>query len=110
MKTLTIRIDDNVFIKLNRIAIDNNQSMNKVVNKLIEETLLKPTVITNCIEEFDHKLNDIYSIIDKIDKRQRLHYKISKQHFANRAFLSNADVNEDKCLREILKKDNSYND
>ena len=33
------------------------------------------------------------------------HFKLSQQHFANFGYLSNADINEDKCLKETLGKD-----
>ena len=36
---------------------------------------------------------------------QYKHFRLSQQHFANFGYLSNADINEDKCLMEILKKD-----
>lgn len=110
MKKLTIRVDDDTFNKLNIRLKDTNQSMNKFVNKLIVDELLKPITITNCIEQLDKMIDDISNAIDKIDKRQQLHYRVTKQHFANRGFLSNADVNEDNCLKEILKKDNGFND
>lgn len=37
--------------------------------------------------------------------------KISKQHFANIGYLSNADIKEDKCLKEIYRQcKNGFND
>ena len=110
MKILTVRVDDNIFAQLDKIAINSRQSMNKVINKMIEKELLKPSLITNCIEGIDNKINILTNTIDKIEKKQNIHYKITKQHFANRAFLSNANVKEDKCLNEILDKANRFND
>ena len=38
------------------------------------------------------------------------HFKISSQHFANHGYLSNADINEDKCLNEVLNSKDSFNE
>ena len=53
-------------------------------------------------------MNIVQNYINYIEKKLLEDLKVTKQHFANRGFLSNADVNEDKCLKEIFK--NKFND
>lgn len=110
MKAITIRVDDYTFDRLNILAKENKLSLNKIITQIINETLERPTEMLNCLENFDSKLDNIIKEVEIISKRQISHIKVSKQHFVNHGYLSNADIKEDKCLKELLDKDNSFND
>ncbi len=109
MKKLTIRIEDYIYNRLNLVAIDNHTSINKIVASILKKFIDEPKEI-NYLKELDNKLNLINNSLDKISKRQYKHFRISQQHFANFGYLSNADINEDKCLQEILSNKDSFNE
>lgn len=109
MKKLTIRVDDYIFDRIALVAKDNNTSANKVANSILEKYINEPKEI-NYLKELDTKLQFIYNKLETISKRQYIHLKISKQHFANFGYLSNAVVEEDKCLNQLLDNKDSYND
>lgn len=110
MKAITIRVDDKTFDRLKLLSKENKLSLNKIIIQIINDYLNKPTEISNCLEDFNIKLNNLLKEINTISKRQLTHLKVSKQHFVNHAYLSNADINEDQCLKELLSKDNKFND
>ena len=109
MKKLTIRVEDYIYDRLNLVAKDNSISANKVVNAILEKYINEPREI-NYIKEIDKELKNINELIEKISKRQYKHFKLSQQHFANFGYLSNANINEDKCLKEILNNKDSFNE
>lgn len=104
MKKLTIRLEDYIHDRLNLVSKDNKTSINKTVEIILKEYIDNPKEI-NYLDEIDKKLKIIDEKIEKISKRQYKHFKLSQQHFANFGYLSNADINEDKCLKETLGKD-----
>lgn len=104
MKKLTIRLEDYIHDRLNLVSKDNKISINKTVGIILKEYIDNPKEI-NYLDEIDKKLKIIDEKIEKISKRQYKHFKLSQQHFANFGYLSNADINEDKCLKETLGKD-----
>ncbi len=109
MKKLTIRIDDYIYDRLNLVSKDNKVSINKIVASILEKYINVPKEI-NYLKELDTKLKMLNDNIEKISKRQYKHFKVSEQHFANFGYLSNADINKDKCLKEILNNKDDYND
>ncbi len=109
MKKLTIRIDDFIFDRLSLVAKDNSTSVNKIVNAILEKYINEPREI-NYLKELDVKLEEIYNSLEKISKRQYLHFKLSKQQFANFGYLSNANINEDKCLYELFNSKDNFNE
>lgn len=109
MKKLTVRIEDYIFDRLFLVAKDNSTSANKIVNAILEKYINEPREI-NYLKEIDSKLQKLNDNIEKISKRQYLHFKLSKQHFANFGYLSNADINEDKCLKQLLNTKDNFNE
>lgn len=109
MKKLTVRIEDYIFDRLFLVAKDNSTSANKIVNAILEKYINEPREI-NYLKEIDSKLQKLNDNIEKISKRQYLHFKLSKQHFANFGYLSNADINEDKCLKQLLNIKDNFNE
>lgn len=109
MKKITVRVDDNTYDRLSLVAKDNTTSVNKIINAIIEKYINEPKEI-NFLKEINIKLQKLNDIVEKISKRQYKHFKISEQHFANVGYLSNADINEDKCLKEILNSKDNFNE
>ncbi len=109
MKKITVRVDDNTYDRLSLVAKDNTTSVNKIINAIIEKYINEPKEI-NFLKEINIKLQKLNDIVEKISKRQYKHFKISEQHFANVGYLSNADINEDKCLKEILNNKDNFNE
>lgn len=109
MKKLTIRLEDYIYDRLFLVANDNNTSVNKVVSTILEEYINQPREI-NYLKEIDDKLKKLFELNEKISKRQYKHFVLSQQHFANFGYLSNADINEDKCLNEILNNKDKFNE
>ena len=109
MKKLTVRIEDYIFDRLFLVAKDNSTSANTIVNAILEKYINEPREI-NYLKEIDNKLQKLNDNIEKISKRQYLHFKLSKQHFANFGYLSNADINEDKCLKQLLNTKDNFNE
>lgn len=109
MKKITVRVDDNTYDRLSLVAKDNTTSVNKIINVIIEKYINEPKEI-NFLKEINIKLQKLNDIVEKISKRQYKHFKISEQHFANVGYLSNADINEDKCLKEILNNKDNFNE
>jgi len=103
MKKMTIRVDDYIYDRVSLIAKENKMSANKVIANIIKENINRNNDIDYC-----EKLDIVIKMLDKIDKRQISHFKVTKQHFANRGFLSNASISEDRCLNELFK--NKFND
>ncbi len=109
MKKITVRVDDNIYDRLSLVAKDNSTSVNKIINAIIEKYINEPKEI-NFLKEINIKLQKLNDVVEKISKRQYKHLKISQQHFANVGYLSNADINEDKCLKEILNNKDNFNE
>lgn len=109
MKKITVRVDDNTYDRLSLVAKDNTISVNKIINAIIEKYINEPKEI-NFLKDINIKLQKLNDIVEKISKRQYKHFKISEQHFANVGYLSNADINEDRCLKEILNNKDNFNE
>lgn len=109
MKKLTIRVEEYVYDRLFLVAKDNSTSTNKIVNIILEKYINEPKEI-NYLKEIDENLKRLNDNVEKISKRQYKHFKLSQQHFANFGYLSNANINEDKCLKEILNNKDSFNE
>ena len=109
MKKLTIRVDDYILDRINLVAKDNNTSANKVANSILEKYINEPKEI-NYLKELDKQLKLMNDKLETISQRQYIHLKISKQHFANFGYLSNAVVEEDKCLNQLLNNKDLFND
>jgi len=109
MKKVTVRVEDYVYDRLFLVAKENTTSTNKVINTIVEKYINEPKEI-NYLKELNDKLQIIIDYLEKISKRQYKHFKLSQQHFANFGYLSNADINEDKCLNEILNNKDSFNE
>ena len=109
MKKVTVRVEDYVYDRLFLVAKENTTSTNKVINTIVEKYINQPKEI-NYLKELNDKLQIIIDYLEKISKRQYKHFKLSQQHFANFGYLSNADINEDKCLNEILNNKDSFNE
>ena len=109
MKKITVRVEDYVYDRLFLVAKENSTSTNKVINAIVEKYINEPKEI-NYLKELNDKLQIIIDYLEKISKRQYKHFKLSQQHFANFGYLSNADINEDKCLNEILNNKDSFNE
>lgn len=107
MKRMTIRVDDYIYDGVCLIAKESKISANKVIANLVKDSLNKNNDI-DYSKNLNEKIDLLIKNIDKIDKRQLSHFKVSKQHFANFGYLSNADINEDKCLNELFR--NKFND
>ena len=109
MKKITVRVEDYVYDRLFLVAKENSTSTNKVINAIVEKYINEPKEI-NYLKELNDKLQIIIDYLEKISKRQYKHFKLSQQHFANFGYLSNADINEDKCLNEILNNKDKFNE
>ena len=109
MKKITVRVEDYVYDRLFLVAKENETSTNKIVNAIVEKYINEPKEI-NYLKELNDKLQKIIDYLEKISKRQYKHFKLSQQHFANFGYLSNADINEDKCLNEILNNKDNFNE
>ncbi|MBR1376685.1 MAG: hypothetical protein IJ565_02610 [Bacilli bacterium] len=109
MKKLTVRLDDYVYDRLNLVSNEEKISVNKIVASILKKFIDQPKEI-NYLNEIDKKLNDIIYKLEHISKKQTIHYKISSQHFANHGYLSNADISEDKCLKELLSRKDNFNE
>ena len=109
MKKITVRVDDYVYDRLFLVAKENSTSTNKIINAIVEKYINEPKEI-NYLKEVDEKLKLMNDYLEKISKRQYKHFRLSQQHFANFGYLSNADINEDKCLNEILNNKDNFND
>ena len=107
MKKITVRVEDNIYDRLFLIAKENSTSANKIINRMIENNINDPEGIKH-LEEMESILLSINNYLDKISKRQYQHFKLSQQHFANFGYLSNADIREDKCLKEVLNTMDSF--
>ena len=106
---LTIRLDEEVYRKLYFYANERKISVNKLVASMIDRCIDVPRDadffgnVMSCLKSLDKK-------IETISKRQYLHFKVSKQHFANFGYLSNAAIDEDKCLNQLLNTNKYFND
>ena len=109
MKKITVRVEDYVYDRLFLVAKENSTSTNKIINAIVEKYINEPKEI-NYLKELNDKLQKIIDYLEKISKRQYKHFKLSQQHFANFGYLSNADINEDKCLNEILNNKDNFNE
>ena len=109
MKKVTVRVEDYVYDRLFLVAKENTTSTNKVINTIVEKYINEPKEI-NYLKELNDKLQIIIDYLEKISKRQYKHFRLSQQHFANFGYLSNADINEDKCLNEILNNKDNFNE
>ena len=109
MKKLTVRLEDYIYDRLGLVANDNGISINKTIGVIVEKYIYETTEV-NYLKEIDDKFKIISDKLESISKNQHKHIKISKQHFANVGYLSNADINEDKCLKEILDHRDNFND
>ena len=109
MKKLTVRVEDYIYDRLDLVANENKTSINKVIASIIKKVVDSPKEI-NYLEEINKELDNLFKKIESISKRQYKHFKISSQHFANHGYLSNADINEDKCLNEVLNSKDSFNE
>lgn len=109
MKKITVRVEDYIYDRLNLVAKENTTSTNKIINAILEKYINEPKEI-NYLKEVDKKLKLMNDYLEKISKRQYKHFRLSQQHFANFGYLSNADINEDKCLNEILNNKDNFNE
>lgn len=109
MKKLTVRIDDYIYDRLILVAKENSTSINKVVHKILKKVIDQPKEM-NYIEEINNNLSCLINELSLISKRQSKSMLITKQLFANHGYLSNADINDDKCLNEILARKDKFND
>ncbi len=109
MKKITVRVDDYIYDRLSLVSKENSTSTNKIINAILEKYINQPREI-NYLKELNLKLDNIYNQIEKISKRQYIHFKLSQQHFANFGYLSNANIKEDKCLKEILDNKDHLNE
>lgn len=109
MKKFTVRLDDYIYDRLNLVAKDSRVSINKIIGVIVEKYIYESNEV-NYLKEIDNKLKMLSDKLESISKNQHKHIKISKQHFANVGYLSNADINEDKCLKEILEYKDKFND
>lgn len=101
MKKMTIRVDDYIYDRLNLIAKESKTSANKTIAKIIKDNINKNSDV-DYVNSLNKKLDYLIKNIEKINKRQVAHFKLSKQHFANVGYLSNANINEDETLKEIF--------
>ena len=100
MKIITLRVDNELYDQIYNISKQTSTSLNKTTKNIIADYLKSPRTIASFLSE-----------INTITRKQNLHLKISKQHFANIGYLSNADIKEDKCLKEIYRQcKNGFND
>lgn len=107
MKKMTIRVDDYVYDRVSLLAKESKTSANKIIVKIVKDNLNKNNDI-DYSKELNKKLDYLIRISDAISKRQLAHFKVSKQHFVNHGYLSNALISEDRCLNELFK--NKFND
>ena len=100
MKIITLRVDDELYDQIYNISKQTSTSLNKTTKNIIADYLKSPRTIASFLSE-----------INTITRKQNLHLRISNQHFANIGYLSNADIKEDKCLKEIYRQcKNGFND
>ena len=108
-KKLTVRLDEEAYQKLCFYAKKRKISVNKLVASMIDRCIDVPSDV-DFFSNVTNYLKELHRKIDIISKRQYIHLKISKQHFANFGYLSNAIVNEDKCLNELLYSNKNFYD
>ncbi len=109
MKTITIRVEDYIYNRLNLVTNENRTSMNKVICSILKKVIDQPKEI-NYLEEINNSLTLLLEKTKTISKRQTKHLEVSMQHFANQGYLSNASIKEDRCLKEITNKKDGFND
>lgn len=100
MKIITLRVDDELYDQIYSISKQTSTSLNKTTKNIIADYLKIPRTIASFLSE-----------INTITRKQNLHLRISKQHFANIGYLSNRDIKENKCLKKIYRQcKNGFND
>ena len=101
----------NRFKRLNYNQIGTGQ---QILTKMYEENFYECSVWANIYSRkflIENNLSILNREINTITRKQNLHLRISKQHFAKIGYLSNADIKEDKCLKEIYRQcKNGFND
>ena len=105
----TVRFEDDIHFRISSLAKKNDLSFNKFICLILKDYLNNVNEQTY-LKEVNNKLVQIYDMIIYLSKNQKLHMKISKQHFANVGYLSNADITRDKCLNEILRSRDYFNE
>lgn len=111
MKIITLRVDDEIYDQIYNISKQTSTSLNKTTKNIIADYLKSPRTIASFLSEIENNLSILNREINTITRKQNLHLRISKQHFANIGYLSNADIKEDKCLKEIYRQcKNGFND
>ena len=111
MKIITLRVDDELYDQIYNISKQTSTSLNKTTKNIIADYLKSPRTIASFLSEIENNLSILNREINTITRKQNLHLRISKQHFAKISYLSNADIKEDKCLKEIYRQcKNGFND
>ena len=109
MKIITLIVDDELYDQIYNISKQTSTSLNKTTKNIIADYLKSPRTIASFLIE--NNLSILNREINTITRKQNLHLRISKQHFANIGYLSDADIKEDKCLKEIYRQcKNGFND
>lgn len=89
-------IFDDLLSKVKMFYSDDKQNLIDYISKSFSKG-----DSSKIIYEIENNLSILNREINTITRKQNLHLRISKQHFANIGYLSNADIKEDKCLKEI---------
>lgn len=109
IKAFSVRLDEYIYNRLSLLAKENNLSLNKMINSLLLESLDKSKEL-NSIELIGNSLLEIEKMLTSLSKKHTLHFKITSQLFANHGYLSNAAVDEDKSLNEVLYANKKFYD
>lgn len=89
-------MDELLHKKLKQEAKIRNVSINKYLNKLIEDAT------KNKVFDEKRELDYIKNILNKQNSKLELLQKIVLQFFANMGFQINEDVYDDECINEIF--------
>lgn len=95
-KKVSIIMDELLHKKLKQEAKIRNVSINKYLNKLIEDAT------KNKVFDSQKEIKDIKSMLVSEQAKLELLQKIILQLFANMGFQINEDVYDDECINEIF--------
>lgn len=109
MRRLTMTYEDNIYYPILKIAKDSNKTFRDVVMTILDEYLYKTSEIEE-VKSLYNMISECKDKVDKISKKQNMHYDLSVQEFVNHGYLSNADPNESVSYQSLINKNNRFND
>lgn len=109
LKAITLRLDDDLYNQIKFLSNQNKISLNKMATNLIVDNL-KGNDLKRLFNDMNKYLESIDKKLEHTSKNISANFKVTKQLFANKGYISNADVKYDRALREILDREYIFND